>query len=57
MSEENSIIDWERKNQEIFIVDVAVKEIDSINHKETTSQMHGIFKEVLFIANSGKRRS
>ena len=55
--EENSIIDWEWKNQEIFIIVVAVKEIDANNHKETTSQVHNIVKEVLFAINSGKLRS
>ena len=55
--DENSIIDWERKNQEIFIIVVAVKEIDSINHKETPSQKHSILKEVLFVVNNDKIRS
>ena len=55
--EENSIIDWELKNQEIFIIVVAVKEIDSIDHKETILQMHSIIKEVLFIVNNDKMRS
>ena len=48
-----SLIEKE-KNQEIFIIVVAVKEIDSIDHKETTSQMYCILKEVLFIANNDK---
>ena len=43
-----------KKIQEIFIVVVAVKEIDKLNHKDTTSQVHNILKEVLFIANNGK---
>ena len=57
MYEENSIIDCQRKSREIFVVVVAVKEIDSINRKDTTSQMHSILKEVLFIVNNGKLRS
>ena len=57
LSEENRIVDWEWKNQEIFIIIVAVKEIDPIIHTETTSQMDSILKEVLFIVNSGKIRS
>ena len=57
MYDENSIIDWERKKREIFIIVVAVKEIDSINHKKTTLQIYCILKEVLLIVNTGKIRS
>ena len=46
-----------KKIREIFIIVVAVKEIDSIDHKETTSQIYCILKEVLFVANNGKIRS
>ena len=57
LSHESSSIYWELKSREIFIIVVAVKEIDSINHKETISLMHSILKEVLFIVASDKIRS